>query len=436
MTVRGMASAHMAQHRISGLGQANAVRSINRLASGFRVNNAADDAAGLAVSERMRGQIGGLDRASENAQHAVSLIQTAEGAMGSAHSILGRMRGLAVQSSNQALSDQDRSMISREFTQLQSELDRISTSTNFNQIPLLDGNLGGAMGAQGVRNMGINEITFTGEVEGDVRFVISRQDGETAISAALGGSVISQNINELREPQRAAASDLDNGLGEIGVPVDAAASNVRMAGDGAAPASGNAVPGRSAISQAVLREDQNVMFDFGEGRTVTVNFNDIGSLREGVISNVQLNDGGVDISRAVSVDNTNGLRFQIGANANQSATLNIRNVSSLGLDVHDLNIGNAQGAMDAIRAVDGAINALSGERANLGAMQNRMEHTVNSLGLFRENLTASESRIRDADMAREIMNVARQQIMAQASLAMMAQTADIPRSNMMMMLMW
>ena len=385
MTIRNISGA-MNMQRMLSLNNVARIGSMNRLSSGFRINSAADDAAGLAISMRMRGQIGGLDRASENAQHAVNLLQTADGAMDSTQSLLQRMRELAVQSTNGTLSDADRSFLNQEFTALQSELDRISTSTNFNNIPLLDGSMGGTSGPAGVSEMGVSGITFIGDVQGSARFELTRQGNDFSIAATIGGNTVTAQ----------------------------------------------AAPG-----------DTGVTFDFGGGRTVSLSFDDVSALREGTISGVEFGGapaagvtGTPDLSGAVSVSDTAGLTFQIGANgsADQRVNINIGNLSSLGLGVSGQSIGTAQGAENALRAIDSAIDATSSQRANVGSMQNRLESAVSSLGVFRENLTASQSQIRDADMAQEIMNFTRQQMMTESTFAMMAQSANLARSNMMMLL--
>ena len=379
MTINNMATINMMQ-RTLGINQTGTAQQLNRLSSGLRINSAADDAAGLAVSQRMRGQVGGLSRASENVQSAVNLIQIADGGINSSQGVLGRMRELAVQASNGMLSDGDRAAIGVEFEQLQTELDRISSSTDFGGIPLLGGQFGGTVGPAGVAEMGVDSITSTG-VGGTARFEIAIQDGVTSITA--------------------------NAFGQ-------------------------------SLTQQLAAGDTGVTFDFGGGQSVTLGFNDAADLQQGTISNVQMAPGGgqAGIASAVSVgeNDTGGLSFQIGANPGQQATLSISNMSAAGIGVAGLNLSTAEGAAGAVAAIDSAIAATSGERASLGALQNRMESAVSTLGVFRENTQASQSGLSDADMAAGIMEFTRQQMMVQASLTMMAQNNNLTQSNMMQLL--
>jgi flagellin len=239
--------------------------SLERLSSGLRINRAADDAAGLAISEKLRAQVNGLNQASANAQDGISLIQTAEGALNETHSILQRMRQLAVQSANDTNTDADRVNIQKEVTQLNQELDRISSTTQYNGKNLLDGTFSGA-------------------------------------------------------------------------------------------------------------------------------------------------------------------KFQIGANAGQELTVSVAAADSTTLGVNAVDVSTQGGASSAITALDTAINTVSGTRADLGAVQNRLQHTVNNLGVAAENLTASESRIRDTDMAKEMTNFTRSQILSQAGVSMLAQANSAPQS--------
>jgi flagellin len=238
-------------------------KSLEKLSSGFRINRAADDAAGLAISEKLRSQVTGLNTASSNAQNAVSLVQTAEGALNETHSILQRMRELSVQSANDTNTDEDRAQIQKEVAALKEEVTRISDQTQFNGQELLDG-------------------TFTGT-------------------------------------------------------------------------------------------------------------------------------------------------FQIGANSGQTLSLTITNQDTTTLGINGVDVSTQAGAASAITALDTAIETVSGSRADLGAVQNRLEHTVNNLNVAAENLAASESRIRDTDMAKEMMSFTRAQILSQAGTAMLAQANQAPQ---------
>ncbi|WP_342559406.1 flagellin Hag [Metasolibacillus sp. FSL K6-0083] len=288
-------------HRNLGFNNAQSAKNLEKLSSGYKVNRAGDDAAGLAISEKMRGQIRGLDMATKNAQDSISLIQTAEGALNETHAILQRMRELAVQASNDTNVSADREALQLEIDSLAKEITRISTDTEFNTQKLLDG-------------------TF--------------------------------------------------GKGGIG--------------------SGN---------------------DF-------------------------------DVTKATA---TGGKVFHIGANSGQSISLSISNMSASALGVNALSTGGTAeigsageigggirittqtGADNAISVIDSALKRVSETRASLGAVQNRLEHTINNLGATSENLTAAESRIRDTDMAKEMMQFTKNNILMQAAQSMLAQANQQPQ---------
>ena len=265
----------------SRLSTANASKSnsLAKLSSGLRINKAGDDAAGLAISEKMKGQIGGLKQAKNNAQDGISLIQTAEGALNETHSILGRIRDLAVQNENDTLTDEDRSQIQKEYSALASEVDRISTSTEFNTQKLLN--------------------------------------GKTGVK-----------------------------------------------------------------------------------------------------------------------DATQSFNFQIGANDGQAMSISIKNMDSATLGIDKIQFFSVKGleghdvtkTANNIATIDAAIKKVSDQRADLGAAQNRLEHTINNLGTTQENLTEANSRIRDVDMAEEMMSFTKSNILSQAATSMLAQANAMPNS--------
>ncbi|MCG3089597.1 flagellin [Sporosarcina cyprini] len=254
-------------HRQLGANNTQASKNLEKLSSGLKINRAGDDAAGLAISEKMRGQIRGLDMASKNAQDGISLIQTAEGALNETHSILQRMRELAVQSANDTNTTSDRKELQKEVKQLTEEIDRIAKTTQFNTKTLMSG-------------------AFSGATK---------------------------------------------------------------------------------------------------------------------------------------------LTFHVGANAGQKVELNISRMTTSGLKVSGISISGQASADAAITTIQTAIDTVSAERSKLGAMQNRLEHTINNLGTSSENLTAAESRIRDVDMAKEMMEFTKNNILTQAAQAMLAQANQQPQ---------
>lgn len=382
-------------HRQLSINTANTSKNIEKLSSGMRINRAGDDAAGLAISEKMRGQIRGLDQASRNAQDGISLIQTAEGALNETHSILQRMRELANQSANGTNTETDRGEIQKEINSLTSEINRIGNTTEFNTQKLLNGDKNGAGSAKVDAVAGVFKA---GVVDPTAAFTI---DGTTiaAGSADLAGLITSINA--------------DATLG---------AKYTVTAGTG-----GDA--GKLIITQKAGAEADH---------TPTIGG---GTLLETVTK-------GVAAKVAVVADDAKSMKFQIGANQNQSLTLDVADMraSALGittasttdkLAVTDgtnnttteqaLDVTTHEDAANAITKIQSAIDKVSGERAKLGANQNRLEHTINNLGTSSENLTAAESRIRDVDMAKEMMSQTKNNILAQAAQAMLAQANQQPQ---------
>ena len=304
----------MNAHRQLGINTVNAGKSMEKLSSGLRINRAGDDAAGLAISEKMRAQIRGLDQASRNAQDAISLIQTAEGALNETHSILQRMRELAVQASNDTNESADRKEIQNEINQLTSEVNRIANTTEFNTKKLLN-------------------VAATGSVNG---FTASIQVG-------------ANNGQKMQIEIRSMTADA------LGI---ASATTTLSVG--------------ASVSGLV-------------GVTTT-------PTNAAVTSNAEVTDG-----------------------TSTSATYYALDVTS-----HDK-------AAAAIQVYDNAIKTVSAQRSKLGAFQNRLENTINNLSNASENLQAAESRIRDVDMAKEMMNFSKNNILSQAAQAMLAQANQQPQ---------
>ncbi|WP_453993454.1 flagellin N-terminal helical domain-containing protein [Bacillus nitroreducens] len=343
------------------LGNANnaQMKSMEKLSSGLRINNAADDAAGLAISEKMRGQIRGLDMASKNAQDATSLIQTAEGALNETHSILQRMRELAVQSSNDTNQDTvDRVALNDEFQQLKAEIDDISSQTKFNKMNLLDGSFG------------------------------NKLDTNTTNSSALGVAGVARI-----EASGPAATYT---IADDGTDLTVTSST----GDSVTIAGGTMAAGAQSIN----------ISKFG----ITIE------------TNAGFAAAGLD-GESIAITSGTGGTFQTGANEGETMTLSINDMSTTGLSINTIDISNQANASSAITDVDAAINLVSTERSKLGAAQNRLEHRINNLGTTSENLTAAESRIRDVDMAKEMMEQTKNSILAQASQAMLAQANQLPQ---------
>jgi flagellin len=369
-------------------------KNLEKLSSGYKINRAGDNAAGLAISEKMRGQIRGLEQAQNNANDGISLIQTAEGGLNETHAILQRMREIAVQSSNGTYQNAvDRENLNKEVTALKTEIDRISTSTQFNKISLLDGSLGSAaqentvsgtvgefsgtdVKASGVAN--VTTLDFAGKTGEDVIGATIKVSGVTYEFATASGTL--SDSNNIR----------------VTVTDTTAASGIASAFSTAASATGYT----DAPSGAVVK------------------------FTESKISGIYKGTAAPTISQTAK-----GLTFQIGANgvSDQQVSLQVENMGVGGLGISGINVLNQDTANAAIDKLDTAINTVSATRADLGALQNRLEHTVNNLGVTSENLTAAESRIRDVDMAKEMMEYTKNNILSQAAQAMLAQANQQPQ---------
>jgi flagellin len=364
-------------------------KTLERLSSGLKINRAGDDAAGLAISEKMRGQIKGLEMAVKNAQDAISLIQTAEGALTEVHSILQRMRELAVQASSDTNTDVDRNQIQAELDQLREEIDRISRTTEFNTKKLLDGKL------EGFR------------FNADIKVVTG---GNIDVRASGAGSTILEGtyVIEVGQLSGGVSSQIDVRVVHIGS--DGRIQNITVVSISA---------GQVTVG--------------GVRFTWTANTFNIGQFG-GALPLNQVIDSAVVRVEGVYTSN-NQLVFQIGSNEGHNMIAGIDNMSSaaLGLSTSTLRVTDQNRAERTIMVIDAAIHRVSTARAALGAIQNRLEHTIANLGVAAENLTAAESRIRDADMAKEIMQFTKQQILLQSSMSMLAQANAQPQQVLQLM---
>ena len=369
--------------------------SMQRLSSGMRINSAKDDAAGLAISERMTTQIRGLNQAGRNANDGVSLAQTAEGALGTIGNNLQRIRELAVQSRNATNSSEDRAALQKEVAQLKSEVDRVASTTSFNGTKLLDG-------------------SFTSKA-----FQVGANAGET-----IGiDSVVDANVNKLGTSYQVSTAALAAPTTAATASVDAAfaavASGLTIAVNGEAaitlppldaiavkPASGSASDLAKADKAAVQQRLQDVASAISEATS-------------GRVTATVENDGKLTIRSLESFALTGG-----------TATTTAFVAQSGGLQdgFANVDISTVQGADDAIIRMDGALKAVNSARADLGAIQNRFEAVVSNLAVNSENLSASRSRIMDADFAQETANLSRSQILQQAGTAMVAQANQLPQN--------
>jgi flagellin len=352
-------------------------KSLEKLSSGFRINRAADDAAGLVISQGLRAQVSGLRQATRNAQDGISVVQTAEGALNEVHSMLNRMRDLAVQASNGSNDADARAAAQAEIDELADEIGRISETTRFGQIALLNGDADGtaATAATG---------TFTVTDPADLDFAT---DPDMTFNVVVNGTSTAVTID----------TDYSNDLQGLADDIAGQVTGLNVTVDG-----------------------NNLVFstaDTGEDATLAV---------DTVVA--AGNSGIAALAEETGTDASGGLDFQVGANSGDIINFSISAVTAGGLGVDALDVTSFAGAQDAIDSIDGAISQVSTTRGTLGAVQNRFESTIANLQVTTENLAASESRIRDTDMALEMVDFTRHQILLQAGTAMLGQANALPQS--------
>jgi len=368
-------------------------KSTEKLSSGLRINRAGDDAAGLAISQKLEAQVRGLQQASRNAQDAISMIQTAEGAMSEIHSMLQRMRELSVQASNGTLSSSDRSSINTEIQALSTEINDLTGRIKFNGQTLLNGSLATSVDATSE----LKNSTALAVVAGDL-FTVSTVD---VVGAAAGTTYT-----------------LSAGTGAADVTLTATVNGSTIA----QTLTASDMTGANA-SQLLNYDKLGVKITVA---TVAANANNTGAnLQDSMIA--AANDTVITSAGSASA------QFHIGSDQNQTMSVAFDDVDTTALAVATAisNFNSSQTVAYAeamISAVDTAVDTLSTKRSGLGASQNRLEHTIANLGVSADNLLASESRVRDVDMASEMVNFTKSQILQQAGMAILAQANAEPQS--------
>ena len=533
------------QHNISAMNANEAMRKnvaglkkqTEKLSTGYNINRAADNAAGLAISEKMRSQIRGLTQATANSNDAISLIQTAEGGLQETEDIMQRMRELSVQSANGTYTDEDREQIQYEVDALKAEVDRISQATEFNEMKLLDGSLDGASGAAGeygakygvvitaTNNAAFQEGTTISSNRENVSIAVTTSasgkggenaawstDGKTLTFNLVAGRTYTQseiddlikNASTSKSSQsdvpevqiklgnsvtkgiaaattsttvggvRATSTDAD--LGTVSADTTSSQGNVDYADHIQLTSNSYGSDTRTinlVFDKAVGKEEVSVdtadSNDYTKNGEYTLHLatgteyseEDIQKLlaKEGLDYSVSLTDrdapdgdkklyantgttiamkmgdtsngglAGAGVGKEFMESTGKGLTFQIGANGveDQRLTVNVGNMSSTALGINNVSVATQDGANNAINKIDDAIKAVSTQRAKLGAVQNRLEHTVNSLNTANENLSSAESQIRDTDMAAEMIKYTKSNILQQASQSMLAQANQQPQ---------
>ncbi|BFK21364.1 flagellin [Mediterraneibacter glycyrrhizinilyticus] len=481
------------QHNIAALnsyrnltGNNNAVaKNLEKLSSGYRINRAGDDAAGLAISEKMRAQITGLNTAQKNAQDGVSLVQTAEGALTEVHSMLNRMVELADQSANGTYDNEvDRANLQKEIASLKDEINRIADSTNFNGINLLDGSLSAAKLDVKSASINGNPITPTVNAATGTTSAFAVKAGvngtkqtltveyadesgtlhEVEVEYTSGNSVAANDtaiLGALQKSELASVFDItsdkggnftltskvggENGAKLTGISTtDTTASDVVKAG--AVTKGKNETVTLTNGAQNIAAGDTIVLngktYEFvantsskpkTEGATAIV----VGVDDDATIANLNtaLENAGVKATKAganlvlSATKDGAALTLQIGDTSEDFNQMNVSvgDMHTAALGIADIDISTQAGAKAAVDKIKSAINSVSSTRGDLGAIQNRLEHTINNLSVTAENMTAAESRIRDVDMANEMMAYTKNNILVQSSQAMLAQANQLPQ---------
>ncbi len=517
------------QHNISAMNANNAMaknvsglkKSTEKLSTGYSINRAADNAAGLAISEKMRSQIRGLTQATANSNDAISLIQTAEGGLQETEDIMQRMRELAVQSANGTYTDEDREQIQHEVDALKDEVDRISSATEYNEMKLLDGSLDGGAGDTGVYGprYGIKDtagtafkdalITSDAKGTGIKTTIDATAGGESAIWSDDGKTLTFNLVKDKVYTQSEiddliANADTTKAGGKV-AQISVQLENGVTKAASAAETTDTTVEGVRATKSNSLSTLQSAAAN-GYADTITFTSNSYGKdtrkitisvdagagkeyvertkannedkgtkdgeftlhlstgveytegdiekllAKEGLDYSIDLTDAkdpdgdkiakfdkqgkvetqldkGAGVGKDEIKSSGEGLTFQIGANGveDQRLTVNISDMSTRALGIGNVSVAKQDDANTAINKIDDAIKSVSSQRAKLGAVQNRLEHTVNSLNTANENLSAAESQIRDTDMAAEMIKYTKSNILQQASQSMLAQANQQPQ---------
>ena len=451
------------------LGKTNSAldKSLERLSSGYRINRAADDAAGLAISEKMKTQIAGLEQAARNAADGISVIQTAEGALDEVEAMLQRMRELSVQAANGVNTDEDRAAIQDEIDQLNEEINRVSTTTEFNTKKLLNGTVDRRSYSD---NENIQLISLSDSVA-ITEYVLSVTEapqpaqietqipGTTGKTGALGfdGKIAinekeieieaTDSLNDIYEKLREAGSTVDinvtptvtdaNGDSQTSTIADATGLLFESVdkGDDASieiyctnEALATALGISSGVSGAGADAEVELDYTSGFARTATVSIDgDYVTVTDVDDFKMKFKVEGTVTDAKVTVLKAGPMDLQIGANEGQTMEVRIPKVDTDTLGTAVVNVNTQESAQKAITIFENAINEVSSIRAKLGAYQNRLEHTINSLNISAENLTEALSRVEDVDMAKEMVTYTQQQVLSQSGNAMLAQANERPQ---------
>ena len=467
-------------------------RSIQRLSSGLRINSAKDDAAGLAISDRMNSQVRGLNQAVRNANDGISLAQTAEGALQESTNILQRMRELAVQSANDSNTGSDRASIQKEVNQLQQELERIANTTTFNGKTLLDGTFVsqrfhiGAYANQTITvDIGNTRTNAIGSYEAKTQYTTSGSiaavasgtattnaannvDAQTlTIQGSLGTDSVSVGAGDSAKTIAQAITDKSDSTGVTAEAVTYAkidhflasggtSDTISLTIDGSDSATVsatidetdltnmadaiNAVAGKTGVSATLSDDKASIVLTNTAGEDINVRFNSAGIDGSSLDVTGLQDDGETEVASAATLDDADDnatvggtVIFDSAKSYNLSTTdttggLLTADLSATLNSVSDIDVSSRSGSNDAIKIIDGALSLIDDIRGDLGAVQNRFESTISNLMNVSENISAAKSRIMDADFAQETANMTRAQILQQSGTAMLAQANTLPQA--------
>jgi len=438
----------MNANRMLGVTTGSQSKSAEKLSSGYQINRAADDAAGLSISEKMRKQIRGLDRASTNAEDGVSSVQTAEGALTEVHDMLQRMNELAVQAANGTNSTSDRESIQNEIDQLTTEIDRVAETTKFNETYLLKGQTGFRdkymqahdAGLEGTLSDTGKKASFTTTLKSNSDITIAGKEyhmydktcdtiGKMQADITTS-SCNSVTINGTTYVKGTSTLDGKSDVYKYGDEEFSSAEIRAMVVDGAKVS----ISGGSTRQAVDVSLDKNILVTSAASKmdAALKQANKIGVDDKFVntvkVSHAETTSGTFTFSinkGAAQVAKDLGLQLHVGADADMTnkITVNVEAMTAKNLGIQNLNVVDSSGtaATYAIDAIEDAIKQVSAQRSALGAVQNRLEHTINNVDNVVENTTAAESRIRDTDMASEMVTYSKNNILAQAGQSMLAQ---------------
>lgn len=455
MRLNHNALAYTANNNLNAINN-NLTKSMQRLSSGYKVNKSSDDPAAKAISQRMEAQIRGLSKAVDNSNDGISLIQTAEGALDEVHSILARIRELAVRGANEVYEEVDRDAMQDEIRQLQEELDRISESTEFNGRKLLNGELN----KKGyVDTDGLSIVEIGGDIEPGEYGITVKATGtqaKTNLTVLAGGTVITKEqagtvtINglEVRVEEGDTGDDVNekirNAAAKIGMDYNITTGElvsqqsgksqsitVNATSDDLRALLGTNQPTvYGTDAKAEFMTDNGKRIGFADTATIDTDGNRITVTDKNgfkMVYDAQLDSptGGIG-DATVTVLSAGPMVIQIGNNEGQTLNVNISKTTAESLEINHINVYTNAYASEAIERVDDAVAKISGIRSALGAYQNRLDHTVNNLETADENLTSAVSRIRDTDMAEEITEYTQQNVLSQSALQMLIKSNARP----------